>query len=82
MAASSPAYSPARLLAMAVYGHICAKTPPSDIISLPTSATGLRIVEKRRTLLIVIPVAGDLFLIQVGSLLRRDLFVLFQQPGL
>ena len=89
-AVSLSAYSPARLLAKVVYGHICAKTPPSDIISLPTSATGIRIVEKRRKLLIVIPVAGDLFLIQVGrqhpmhlrSLLRKHLFILFQQPGL
>ena len=36
-------------LAKAVYGHICTKTPPSDIISLPTIITGIRIVEKRRT---------------------------------
>ena len=89
VAVSFTAYSPARSLAIAarilgqyVYGHICAKTPPSEIISLPTSATGIRIVEKRRKLLIVIPVAGDLLLMQVGSLLRQHLFILFQQPGL
>ena len=74
-------YSPAMSLPNNVYGHICAKTPPSDIISLPISTTGIRIVEKKRTLLIVIPVAGDLLLIQVGSLLRQLLFRLFQQPG-